>query len=323
MNNQKSSISTLRLATAIIYLITSLVVLFQGVMPTWSDGKINSMPLIYNIIIVVTAFTALFTYKSNNAKKSSRINLIAALIALLAIFLLYKGNTAYSLIYNQAISATMLKVCLYSTFAFVVIYGITSIIQIFSTSKKPVINDNQDYEQENNLDNINNDYEQDELSDEELERIGEKKSKAPRHMATEDDKLDNNKDNLSKEEKIDELPEKEKLDKPLDGVEQEKEERVAPRKEVDDIDDNIETSNEIQEDNSLKSKLAPNTSANGEKSNDDSNDNKEDNSFDKSKKSKKVKKSKADEKKKFSAEDLDYSDDSKDKSKPKKKLIKK
>lgn len=319
MSNQKSNISTLRLATAIIYLITSLVVLFQGVMPTWSDGKINSMPLIYNIIIAVTAFTALFTYKSNNAKKSSRINLIAALIALLAIFLLCKGNTAYSLIYNQAISATMLKVCLYGTFAFVVIYGITSIIQIFSTSKKPVINDNQDYEQENNLDNINNDYEQNELSDEELERIGEKKSKAPRHMATNDDELEDNKDNSSKEE-VDKLPEKEKLDKPLDGVEQEKEERVAPRKEADDIDDNIETSeNEITEDNSLESKLAPNTNINKEKSDNNSND-KEDNSSDKTKK---IKKSKVNEKKKFSAEDLDYGDDSKDKSKPKKKLIKK
>lgn len=319
MSNQKSSISTLRLATAIIYLITSLVVLFQGVMPTWSDGKINSMPLIYNIIIAVTAFTALFTYKSNNIKKSSRINLAAALIALLAIFLLCKGNTAYSLIYNQAISATMLKVCLYSTFAFVVIYGITSIIQIFSTSKKPVINDNQDYEQENNLDNINNDYEQDELSDEELERIGEKKSKAPRHMATEDDKLEDNKDNSSEEEKADKLPKKEKLDKPLDGVEQEKEERVAPRKEADDIDDNIETSNEIQEDDSLESKLAPNTNINKEKSDNNSND-KEDNSSDKPKK---IKKSKVNEKKKFSAEDLDYGDNSKDKSKSKKKLIKK
>lgn len=319
MSNQKSNISTLRLATAIIYLITSLVVLFQGVMPTWSDGKINSMPLIYNIIIAVTAFTALFTYKSNNAKKSSRINLIAALIALLAIFLLCKGNTAYSLIYNQVISATMLKVCLYGTFAFVVIYGITSIIQIFSTSKKPVINDNQDYEQENNLDNINNDYEQNELSDEELERIGEKKSKAPRHMATNDDELEDNKDNSSKEE-VDKLPEKEKLDKPLDGVEQEKEERVAPRKEADDIDDNIETSeNEITEDNSLESKLAPNTNINKEKSDNNSND-KEDNSSDKTKK---IKKSKVNEKKKFSAEDLDYGDDSKDKSKPKKKLIKK
>lgn len=319
MSNQKSNISTLRLATAIIYLITSLVVLFQGVMPTWSDGKINSMPLIYNIIIAVTAFTALFTYKSNNAKKSSRINLIAALIALLAIFLLCKGNTAYSLIYNQAISATMLKVCLYGTFAFVVIYGITSIIQIFSTSKKPIINDNQDYEQENNLDNINNDYEQDELSDEELERIGEKKSKAPRHMAVNDDELEDNKDNSSKEEKTDKLPEKEKLDKPLDGVKQEKEERVAPRKEADDIDDNIETSNEIQEDDSLESKLVPNTNINKEKSDNNSND-KEDNSSDKPKK---VKKSKANEKKKFSPEDLDYGDDSKDKSKPKKKLIKK
>ena len=315
MSNQKSSISTLRLATAIIYLITSLVVLFQGVMPTWSDGKINSMPLIYNIIIAVTAFTALFTYKSNNAKKSSRINLVAALIALLAIFLLCKGNTAYSLIYNQAISATMLKVCLYGTFAFVVIYGITSIIQIFSTSKKSVINDNQDYEQENNLDNINNDYEQDELSDEELERIGEKKSKAPRHMATENDELEDNKDNSSKEGKADKLPEKEKLDKPLDGVEQEKEERVAPRKEADDIDDNIETSNEIQEDDSSESKLAPNTSANEEKSDDN-----KDNS---SNKPKKIKKSKANEKKKFSAEDLDYDNDSEYKSKPKKKLIKK
>lgn len=309
MAKNKKNLNALNLAFSILLLFFLVLLFFNSILPVWQDGKIGMMPVILSLIICLCGIFGVLTYFQKNKPiiNIGKSNIVSSFIALISFIFLCYSQDIHKVISYQLNNSNIMMISISCLFGSIVIYGIIAIIMAFFSSKKDNRN-YEDYDDENNLDNIDVNENNDELTDEELERIGEKpkhKKSAPRHMATKEDS-DNENDEEEKDNNSNDLPEKEELDKPLDAVEEEQEDRVAPRKEA---DEDYNEDEEISSDDSLESKLAKNNEDNNIEKNKDyaTNDDEENNKEDK----------------KIAAKDLKYDEDEDNSKKNKKKLIKK